>query len=142
MTWGTGPWGLGPWGGAAPVIDLVSTPWGSGIVDVLGGDVITIGGSNFYDPMLVEVLDGLGNVVGTCYIFDPKYDVFKSRIYCGTPALPKGTYDLRVTSNSGSNTLVGALVYEPIADQLKIERTRSGFAQPWVTGRRLLRGGA
>jgi hypothetical protein len=110
-------------------------------VDVLGGDVITIGGTGFYDPMLVEVLDGGGAVVGTCYIFDPRYDVFKSRIYCGTPALPRATYDLRVTSGTGSDTLVGALVYEPIADQIKVERVRTGFASAWLSGRRLLRGG-
>jgi len=122
------------------VIDLVTTPWGGGIVDVLGGDVITIGGSNFYDPVLVEVLFG-GLPVGTCYVFDPRYDVSRSRIYCGTPALAQGTYDLQVTTGAGSAIFVGALNYEPIADQMKVERVRVGFASPWTSGRRLLRGG-
>ena len=142
MTWGFTPWGLGPWGGAAPVVDLVSTPWGAGIVDVLGGDVIRIGGTGFYDPVLVEVLDAFAVVVGTCYVFDPRYDVSASRIYCGTPALARATYDIRVTTGAGSSTLVAALNYEPIAGQIKAERVRSGFAEAWVTGRRILRGGA
>lgn len=140
MPWGTSPWGLGPWGGGAPVIDLVVTPWGGGIVDVLGGDVITIGGSNFADPVLIEVLFG-GNVVGTCYVFDPRYDVSASRIYCGTPALAQGTYDVRVTTDAGTSTLVGALTYEPIADQLKVERVRISLARVWSAGPLVLRGG-
>lgn len=141
MTWGYSPWGIGPWGGAPPVVDLVSTPWGAGIVDVLGGDVITIGGSGFYDPVTIEVLL-MGTVVGTCFVFDARYDVSKSRIYCGTPALDAGTYDVQVTTGAGSSLLAGALVYEPIAQQGKVERVRLGFASPWATGRRMLRGGA
>lgn len=151
MTYGTGSWGLTPWGSpGAPTILEIATPWGvpvwatpgAPIVDIEGGDVIAIAGSNYFDPVSVELLVGGGplEVVGTGYIFDPRYDVSSNKIWCGTPPLSRGTYHLRVTTPSGSTVLLNALRYEPIAYQTIVERSRINYSSVWAVGDRLLSG--
>lgn len=157
--WGVGDWGGidgNPWGGvgdaavAAPTIDAVISPEGLSpnggqLVDILGGDVIQIIGTEFEDPMLIEILSGpLGGpyvVEGVCYTWDPRYDLTTTRIFTGTPPLPAGKYHLRVTNSIASAILEDALDYQPFAEELKVNRVRSGLAEPWRSGRRLLVGG-
>lgn len=146
MPWGTGEWGITPWGlvgelSSSPTILSVQTPHGdragSGVVARRGGDVIRIIGSNFGDPMTIEVLNGM-TVVGTCYIFRPEYDIQPDRVWCGTPALPDGTYDLRVTTTVATATLASALTYELFAEEMKTLTVRSNVSARWKTGRRML----
>lgn len=157
MTWGTGEWGTGFWGGVGdagavlpPTIFAVLSPEGVSpnggqLVDVLGGDVIRISGSEFTVPITIEVLTGASGgpytVVGTCYLFDPRYDLTSKFVYCGTPALVMGKYHLRVTTAGGDSVLEDALDYQPFAEELKVNRVRAGFSRQWVVGRRLLLGG-
>lgn len=159
--WGVGDWGGidgNPWGGVGgsgiglvPTITAVSSPLGLSpnggqLLDVLGGDVLTILGTSFEDPLLIELLSGPGGgpyvVAGVCYTFDPRYDLTTSRVYAGTPALSAGKYHLRLTNNVGASlVLQDAVDYQPFAEEMKVNRVRAGFARQWASGRRLLIGG-
>jgi hypothetical protein len=139
MGWGTGGWGTEGWGVGttteAPTLVGVSP----GLLDVEGGDVITIVGSNFYYPVVVEVLQA-GNVVGTCYMFDPEFDLTASRLLMGSPSLPTGTYDLRVSTNNGFEaTLANALTYKVFAEEARAHAGRGKWASAWLTGPNYLR---
>lgn len=150
MSWGTGAWGGTPWGigATAPIPTVISVS--PGIVARRGGAVISLLGTGFSKPALIEVLSGL-TVVGTCYAFeaddlnDGKTDgdlglfaLRSNRIFAGTPALADGVYDLRLTTPGGSSTLVGALTYQLFAEEAKAQKVRQKLASKWKVGRRLL----
>lgn len=167
--WGIGDWGgIGgtddtsgaaldgtAWGGVGDAdlgpatIDGITTPLGAAsgggwLADVLGGDVIKIVGSNFETSMVVQILTGASGgpytVVGTAYIFDPRYDLTATTAYAGLPALAAGTYHVRVTTSIGSAVLENILVYKPFAHEIVPEQARMGFAKVWETGARYLSG--
>ncbi len=168
--WGIGDWGgVGgtddttgaaldgtPWGGvgdadlSAPSFDGVTSPLGpslvsgSVLVDVLGGDVLRLVGAEFEEDMVVEVLSGsAGSYVteGTCFMFDPRYDLTATRAFVGSPAIAVGLYHLRITTTAGVVVLEDCLDYRNISMQLKIERVRMGLAKAWESGPRYLSGG-
>jgi len=149
------PWGL-VWGGAAPwgIASSVAAPTLIGaspsLVARRGGDVIAIIGTGFVKYVLIEVLQA-AQVVGTCYAFDADvlndkddgdlnlFSLAPTRIYAGTPALPDGVYDLRVTNDGGpSAVLASALTYELFSDEVKVHRVRQGLSRKWKAGRHLL----
>lgn len=151
MTWGLGTFGISPWGtgitAPPPGLAAVSSPHGAGplggsLVEVRGGTVITIAGTDFFSPVLIEVLEGAGapfNVVGTCFVWDYEFDLKNNLIYAGTPALPAGLYSLRVTTDGGpSPVLLDCLEYVPFSEEMKVQRARRGFAPVWKTGPRVL----
>lgn len=142
MTWGIGPWGAGsPWGTGVTLPPPTLIGVSPAIVDTEGGSGITLLGTNFYDPMTVDVLHG-GLVVGTGIIFDPEFDLQQNRVYVGLPALAVGFYDLQVTTDGGSSPiLVGALEYRVFANDFKVVSVRSKWAAVWNTGPRILSGG-
>jgi len=144
--WGVGEWGIDSWGlqgelTASPTLVSVITPHGeragSGVVARRGGDVIQIIGTNFGDPMTIEVLQA-AIVVGTCYIFRPSFDIQPTKVFCGTPALDDGVYDLRVTTTVATATLASALTYELFSEEAKTLIVRSNINPKWRTGRRML----
>lgn len=151
MTWGsTGSWGLDAWGTgvAGPVPTLIAAA--PTLVARRGGDVISLFGTGFSRPILIEVLQG-GLVVDTCYAFEADtrndrddgdinlFALTRTRVFAGTPALEDGVYDLRVTTAGGvSGILSGALTYELFADEVKVHHVRQKLARKWKTGRRLL----
>ena len=140
--WGIQPWGLGPWGGgvAAPISNLFSVTnadGGPAICDVKGGTVIIVHGENFLDPIVFEILDSLGAVVGLTYYPFGDLDVRLTKAVVGTPALPAGDYTLRVQgSPPGSDTL--SISYIRYAEEMKPQRVRGRFAPFWSTGERIL----
>lgn len=163
MSWGFGGWGVDEWGTdplpagtlPPPTLDAL-TP---ADIDELGGDVITIVGTNFEIPLLVEFLQG-GVVIGASTnpesgyvetiadgvargtIVNPTYDVTSTRAYVGTPALPAGTYDIRVTTQSGTSAeLAAAIVSKPMAAEHRVHSMRSKWARAWQVGPRWLTGG-
>jgi hypothetical protein len=160
MTWGIGPWGAGsPWGTGSvtpPPTLIAASPT---VIDELGGDVILLVGTNFIDPMLVEFMQagvtiGASTVPGSDYadaiaddvargiILDPRYDIEQNRAYVGTPALPVGTYDVRVTTAGGtSGVLVGAVESMVIAMEHRVLAMRAKWGRAWQVGPRLLTGG-
>ena len=80
MTWGVGPWGISPWGGVAfataspPTIVAVSP----GIIDVRGGTVVEINGTNFFPEFIPQILFGPGpayQLIAEGYLFDPQFDI-------------------------------------------------------------------
>ena len=76
------------------------------------------------------------------YGLDPEFDLEANRVYAGMPALATGLYDLRVlVGGVESNVLEGVLDYRKFAEEVKVERARSGFSPVWKTGPRLLTGG-
>ena len=138
MSWGTGGWGAEGWGvggtASAPTLTSVSP----GVLDVEGGDVITIVGSNFFYPVVVELLQA-SVVLGTCYMFDPEFDLTASRLIVGSPALPTGIYDLKVSTPNGLEaTLVSALTYKVVAEEVRTHQGRAKWASAWLTGPRYL----
>ncbi len=138
--YGIDPYGLGPYGGSAPPVILeVLTP-DNGIVDVLGGDVITILGLNFADPMTAEILSGVFpyTLEAETFMFDARYDLTKSTARYGAPPMPAGTYHVRITTPSGTTVLVDAITYAPVSHELKVDRMRGAFASVWATGDRYL----
>ena len=158
LGWGLGGWGGidgEPWGGIGDVpsgaitLDGVSSPGGldgaSWLVDILGGDILTVVGTGFSDPMIVEVLSGTSPgylVEGTCYMFDARYDLRATKLYVGTPPLGAGVYHLRVTAPSGSTAVIeDVLKYHRFAEELKVERARVSLTKAWEVGRKLLRRG-
>jgi hypothetical protein len=149
VTWGDGgSWGSGsPWGtGAAlppPTLISVASPLAistglPAIVERRGGTVCRVLGTNFFDPLTIEILRA-AVVVGTGYLFDAEFDLNRTRAFVGMPALADGFYDLRVTTEGGdSNVLTDALEYRLVSEQVKIHRVRIGYSAPWITGPRLL----
>ncbi len=139
MSWGKSAWGSSPWGtgvSAPPPSLISSTP---AIVERRGGTIITILGTDFTTPATVEVLVGGTTVVGTCYIFDPDFDLTSNRLIVGTPALSDGLYDLRVTTSGGpSAVLENALDVRLHAEQFKVESVRRKWAPAWEAGVRVL----
>lgn len=139
MSWGSGPWGSGsPWGagsaGAPPTL-IEASP---SVVDVEGGDVITVLGTNFEAPMQVDFMIGV-DVIGPGYIFDARFDVARNRALVGTPILPPGVYSIRVTTPSGTTTLTDAVEAKIHAQELRVVGNRSKWAAPWDVGDRYLR---
>ena len=113
------------------------------------GTILTITGTNFFasedEPFItIEVLIGtLGfyTVVGTCFVFDPEFDIARNRIFAGSPALLQGLYHLRVTTEGGvSNVLEDVLAARLFAEEYKTLSVRGKFGPKWRTGPRLLRG--
>jgi len=142
MTWGGGgAWGGGdPWGGAvpggaAPPTLIAVDP---GVADVLGGTLATFYGTSFYDPALIEIVDGGGATVGTAYYQHAKLDLRYGKIIAGLPALPVGVYGVKVTTPAGTSPVLrGVLTYKVFADEGKVLRTRRRYAQIWATGERI-----
>lgn len=152
MSWGTGVWGTSGWGSgvSAPVPTIISVS--PGVVSRHGGDVITVLGTGFTKPILIEVLQSL-QVLETCYAFDADvlndpfedegdiglYALTGTRVFAHTPALEDGVYDLRVTTDGGPSAIfAGALTYELFAEEVKVLRARQSVTNKWVTGRRML----
>ncbi len=139
MSWGTGGWGVGGWGVGGSTDTPTLAGVSPGILDIEGGDVITIVGSNFYYPVVVELLQA-NVVLGSCYMFDPEFDLTASKLIVGTPALPQGAYDLRVSTNNGLEaTLLNALTYKVFAEEVRTHQGRAKWASAWRTGPRYLR---
>lgn len=138
--WGTGYWGTGLWGGAAtpgpPILSAVQ----QSPCSTLGGTVLTIYGDNFIDPAVIEVIDPVGlEVLGLAYYFEARLDLRKDKIIAGFPALPVGTYGLRIRTIAGQTpVLLDALTYVVFADEGKAQRVRRRFAPAWSTGKRVL----
>ena len=152
MSWGTGEWGKTAWGTgvAAPVPTLISAS--PGLVARRGGDVITVLGTGFQKPILIEVMQDL-QVVATCYAFEADvlndpfagegdiglFSLTSTRVFAHTPALEDGVYDLRVTTDGGPSTiLVGALTYELFAEEAKTLKVRQKLSKAWKKARNLL----
>jgi hypothetical protein len=108
-----------------------------GVIEVEGGTVATFIGENFFPEFIPQVMFG-GVVQGEGYLHDPDFDLTPGRAYAGLPALPAGTYDIRVKTPVGeSNILAGALVYKPHPNETIIQKGRSNWSRKWRTGRRL-----
>lgn len=156
MTWGSGPWGSGsPWGGAGPVpaptlIGVTSFPGPTAepsspaVVDENGGTICLLAGTNFSDPLVIEVLIGASpayTVVATGYIFDPRYDLESNRCFFGAPALERGLYHVRATTSGGSSAVIeNVIAARRFADEFKTVSVRGKFSSKWATGPRILRG--
>lgn len=151
MTWGIGPWGAGSsWGAGvavpaptltnvvADVPEGISTN-GPAVVDARGGTVLSLLGTGFSAPATVEVLAG-GSVVAEAFLFDDVFDLSRTRVYVGSPALEPGLYGVRVTTEGGVAELADAIAARPFADEYKTASTRGKFAPKWLTGPRILRG--
>ncbi len=73
---------------------------------------VTISGTNFYseDPDFIEAtIGGTGGVGGTTC--SSPVVVSSSTLTCNLPALTAGTYDVTVTTGTGSDTLENAITY-------------------------------
>lgn len=156
MSWGTGSWGgSAAWGTGVTLpppalIGVSSDPGptaprtGPAVVDVLGGTVCLLLGTNFVDPMTIDIGLGVGGgftALARGYIFDPEFDLEANRVYFGAPALEAGLYNVRVTTGGGeSGVLAGALAARPFADEYKVASVRGKFSTKWATGPRILRG--
>lgn len=147
MTWGAyGAWGTGAaaWGTGTvlpPPTIITATP---AIVARRGGTTVTLVGTNFFDPMTIEILSGTFpayTVEGTGYYFDPAYDLRENKVYFGTPALPDGIYHIRATTSGGTAVGIGLLDYRLFAEEHKALGVRGKFARVWDTGPRILSGG-
>ena len=134
MTWGGGSWGADEWGDpGAPVLSIV----GPAIADVLGGTVLTLYGSNFFDPALVELVLGV-TTVGRAEYLEARLDLRRRKLIVGLPALPAGVYSVRITTTYGTSLLPDCVTYKPFADQMKIQRARRRWAPAWAVGPKLL----
>lgn len=161
MTWGTGPWGSGsPWGTGVtlppPTLIGVSSDPGEtapttnpAVVAIRGGTICKALGTNFFTrdsrPFIdIEILTGGPGayvVVGTGYVFDPDFDIKSNLVFFGAPALARGLYHVRVTTDGGtSNVLTDAIAARLFAEEYKTVSVRGKFAPKWATGPRLLRG--
>jgi hypothetical protein len=110
-------------------------------VEIRGGTVIGIVGTDFFAPVTIDVLIGGGPFVsvGRCFVWDYEFDLKNNRIFAGTPALAAGLYHLQVTTDGGpSAVLLNALEYVPFAEEMKVQRARRSFAPVWKTGPRVL----
>ena len=150
MTWGESGWGTSDWGTGEEGIPLDVGAIAPSTVSRRGGDVITIFGANLVPYVSVELLLA-GEVVGRCYAFGSDvlnegregedlrlYELTPSRLLVATPAMPDGTYDVRVSIGEASATLSAALTYELSSEEVKTQRMRQGMTSKWVAGRRLL----
>ena len=157
MTWGAhGSWGGSPWGTGSvlpppSLIAVVSEPdvaaetTEPAVIAEQGGTVCFVLGTNFADPMTVELLTGGPGtyvVVAEGYIVNARYDIDSSRCYFGAPSLERGLYHLRVTTEGGeSNVLEDVIAARWFAEEYKTLSVRSKFSASWDTGPRILRGG-
>lgn len=138
--WGSGSWGTGQWGG----VTVPSPPSLGAIDDVLcdvrGGTVLGIFGDNFVDPTKIEVVDMIGlEVLAEAYYFEARLDLRKKKILAGFPALPAGTYGVKLTTPAGTTpVLPNAVTYVVFADEGKVQRVRRRWSNIWSTGERLL----
>lgn len=148
MTWGTGEWGVSPYGSGTappPTVLLVSSPLGLSpggrpLVEIRGGTVIQIAGTDFFAPVTIEVLvNPSGPSAGFCEVFDYKFDLTRNMIFAGTPKLVAGTYAIRVTTDGGpSAILTNAMDAAPFAEEMKVQRVRRSYAPGWAVGPRVL----
>ena len=139
MSWGLGEWGKTPWGTGTelppPGIIAVSPT----LSDELGGTIITVVGTNFSSPATIEIYTAGNVLAGVCITHDDEFDIARTVIRCGTPALPPGTYGVQVVTDGGSSGIFeNAFTAEPFADQMKIQRSRRSWARLWAVGRRIL----
>lgn len=158
MSWGLGRWGIDPWGGLGagasalpPTLLGVSSfpgptasPSSPAVISRIGGTVCIAIGTDFYDPMTIEFLTGdvIGGytVVGTGYVFFPRYDVESSRVFFGAPALADGLYHLRISTDSGvSGVLEDVIESRLFAEEHKVLSVRDKYAERWRVGPRILR---
>lgn len=156
MSWGTGSWGAGaPWGtgSAAPpptLTAVVSDPGpvapstNPAVVAIKGGTVCRLIGTNFSDPMTIEIGLGSGGsfvAVAEGFVFDPELDLRRNRVFFGAPRLERGLYSVRVTTVGGvSGVLEDAIAARLFADEYKTVSARSKFARKWLSGTRILKG--
>ena len=156
MSWGIGPWGSGsPWGTgtvlAVPTLvsvasepDATAPTMSPAVVAEQGGTICRLFGTNFADPMTVEI--GLGSTLsftklGEGYIFDPEFDLRSNRVFFGAPALERGLYSIRVVTAGGtSNVLEDVLSARLFAEEYKTISVRGKFSAKWRTGPRILKG--
>ena len=157
MTWGTGPWGTSsPWGtGVAlpppSIISVTSDPGDTApksnpaVIARRGGTICTLLGTNFFDPTIVEVLIGGAGAytkVAEGYIFDAEFDLKRSKLFFGAPALVDGLYHVRIVTEGGqSNVLESVLEARLFAEEYKTVSVRAKYAPVWKTGERYLREG-
>lgn len=157
MSWGVGPWGAGaPWGTGStlppPTLISVSSDPGAtapssspAVVDVKGGTVCQLFGTNFFDPVTVEIGLGTGGgfiVLGEGYVFEGVLDVRRNRVYFGSPRLVAGLYSVRVTTEGGtSGVLEDVIAARLFADEFKVVSVRGKYSAKWATGPRILREG-
>lgn len=156
MSWGTGPWGITPWGTGTvqPPPSLISVSSDPGetapssdpaVVAIKGGTVCRIFGTNFFDPITIEI--GLGAGLGFVplaegFVFDPELDLRRNRVYFGAPRLERGLYSVRVTTEGGtSNVLEDVIAARLFAEEFKTISVRGKYAPKWATGPRILRRG-
>lgn len=139
--WGFSPWGTGTYGGVPgvglPAIYSVSP----GTLEVEGGTILTIVGTNFIPELVPQVLTGVFGsytVIAEGYLFDPNFDLTATRAIVGMPALNTGSYHLRVTTPIGlSNVLENVLIYKPHAEEVIAQKGRAGWSPKWKTGTRM-----
>ncbi len=136
--WGHGPWGLGTWGGLGVIPDLLSLS--SSIADVKGGTLITLFGIAFVDPTVIELYDSLSNLVGEAKYFEANLDLRAKKVIAGFPALPVGTYGLRIITPGGDTGIIPNMItYKVFAEEGKVQRVRRRWAEVWQTGERILK---
>lgn len=139
--WGNGFWGTEGWGDGEIALDPPSVyAVGVGTLDVLGGTILAVFGTKFTPPMYAEVIDMSGGdeVLGVANYFDPDLDLRPSKALLGMPPMPRGVYGIRaVTAGGPGNILRDVLVYEPVADRMKVERVKRRLAPVWGTGERI-----
>ena len=156
MSWGTGPWGGSPWGTGTvlPPPTLISAASDPGqtapnsspaVIAIKGGTVCRLFGTNFFDPMTIEI--GLGTGGGFAklaegFIFDASQDLRRNRVFFGAPRLERGLYSIRVVTDGGtSSVLEDVLAARLFADEFKTISVRGKYAPKWATGPRILRRG-
>jgi hypothetical protein len=114
------------------------------VVNELGGTVCLAIGTDFADPITVEILIGGSGayvVVGTGYVVNPRYDVERNRVFFGAPQLTRGLYHVRVTTDGGTSpVLENVIAARLFADEYKTVSVRGKFSPRWATGPRILRG--
>jgi hypothetical protein len=141
--WGVSTWGCATWGGASspePSPPSLGALDPGAICDVKGGTVLGIFGDNFVDPTRIFVVDPIGlEVLGEAYYFEAKIDLRKNKILAGFPALPAGTYGVKISTPAGMTpVLLDAVTYLPFAEEGKVQRVRRRWGEFWATGERLL----
>lgn len=155
MPYGSGGYGTtAPWGGAlasipAPTLVAVGPTdgYGQAYAEEDGGTVLSLTGTGFYYPIIVDVLrdgtlieDKLGKPA-RAFVYDPERELRANVVYAGMPSLDPGFYDIRVTTPSGtSNTLSRAVEYRLYAEQFRVVNLRGKFSATWRAGVRFLRG--
>lgn len=143
MSWGTGSYGVNPYGAGVSNSPPVTSAAGPSELDVLGGDILVVTGSDFFttdaDPIQVRFMQS-GQIKGTGFLFDPFFDLNPTRAIVGSPALPAGVYDLRVDTGAGQGSiLASAVTYKVMSEEVKVHQARAKWASLWNAGPRLLR---